>query len=301
MSDTLRWMGPARYNWSGFVTLLQNKAYCGEIELLLSDQCPRESEICSEKYVSLMNELNMCSTKFSTEESELSKNPLVKKMTGRFLAVNGFNIACRCQKVGTGPAPTAHLGDGCLDLVTIQQCSRISFFKKLMLLKSGRNQRMIVNENSPKNEVESSSSPDLANVQLLEPISPKSIPHYDLPYVHVHRVKAFRFSPSLSDAKEREQLSKEGVQKKIRSFSSARPMLEGEQVRGSLWCADGEALLNRGIFARVNRQLLTVYGCGPPNTICDSQLQKIFSIADVNLLQLGCDQVQEYIEVSEET
>ena len=52
-------------------------------------------------------------------------------LKGRFAAVNSFLISCRCRYAIDGPAPAAHLGDGCADLVVIHRCSRLDYTKHL--------------------------------------------------------------------------------------------------------------------------------------------------------------------------
>ena len=50
---------------------------------------------------------------------------------GRFAAVNSFLMSCRCRYSIEGPAPAAHLGDGCTDLVIVHRCSRFDYTKHL--------------------------------------------------------------------------------------------------------------------------------------------------------------------------
>ena len=52
-------------------------------------------------------------------------------LKGRFAAINSFLISCRCRYAIDGPAPAAHLGDGCSDLVVIHRCSRLDYTKHL--------------------------------------------------------------------------------------------------------------------------------------------------------------------------
>jgi len=51
---------------------------------------------------------------------------------GRFAAINSFLISCRCRYAFEGPAPAAHLGDGCSDLVLIRSCSRLDYTRHLI-------------------------------------------------------------------------------------------------------------------------------------------------------------------------
>lgn len=91
----------------------------------------------------------------------VSGDGLWRVKEGDFIGVNAFLIACRCAKSPRGPAPAAHLGDGCLDLVTVSRCSRVQFLRFLAHQTSSR-----------KNGV-----PE----------------HLKMPFVDVQRVRAFRF------------------------------------------------------------------------------------------------------------
>ena len=55
-----------------------------------------------------------------------------QKIKGRFIAVNCFVMPCRCALSPEGPASCAHLGDGCIDLVIIHECSRSDYLKHLI-------------------------------------------------------------------------------------------------------------------------------------------------------------------------
>ncbi len=82
-------------------------------------------------------------------------------LSGDFIAVNAFLISCRCAKSPRGPAPAAHLGDGCLDLITVNRCSRRSFLRYLVHLTDRK-----------------------------KDCCPE---HLKLPFVNAHRVRAFTF------------------------------------------------------------------------------------------------------------
>ncbi|VUZ53071.1 unnamed protein product [Hymenolepis diminuta] len=80
--------------------------------------------------------------------------------SGEFVAVNAFLISCRCAKSPLGPAPSAHLGDGYLDLILVRRCSRWKYLSYLVQLTNKRKDR--------------------------------STQHLRMPFVEAHRVKAFR-------------------------------------------------------------------------------------------------------------
>nr|CDS16261.1 ceramide kinase [Echinococcus granulosus] len=82
-------------------------------------------------------------------------------ITGDFVAVNAFLISCRCAKSPLGPAPTAHLGDGFLDLILVHQCSRLQYLRYLFHLTNQRKER--------------------------------HSQHLRMPFIKAHRVRAFQF------------------------------------------------------------------------------------------------------------
>lgn len=136
---------------------------------------------------------------------------------GSFIAINAFVQSCRCVKAAKGPAPWAHLGDGCIDLVLIRACSRRQFLQFLLRISSS-------SHNVLKSSSSSSESP------------------FDLPFVSVHRVCAFRFkglAHQLGSAAEkmenlpdyRSQPSLEWLRHSVKTHPS-----------DSIWCTDGETV-----------------------------------------------------------
>ncbi len=55
-----------------------------------------------------------------------------QKIKGRFVAINGFVMSCKCGKAPEGTASSAHLGDGCMDLVLIHECTRVDYASHLL-------------------------------------------------------------------------------------------------------------------------------------------------------------------------
>lgn len=51
---------------------------------------------------------------------------------GKFLAINITNMSCACPRSSKGLSPSAHLGDGSLDLILIRKCSRFNFLRFLL-------------------------------------------------------------------------------------------------------------------------------------------------------------------------
>ena len=66
------------------------------------------------------------------EEIVLTNKDGWQKVKGRFIAINSFAIACKCALAPSGTSPCSHLGDGCVDVVVIKECSRVEYAKHLV-------------------------------------------------------------------------------------------------------------------------------------------------------------------------
>ena len=62
-----------------------------------------------------------------------------KTVRGEFICVNAALVAGICSKTPHGVSPTAHLGNGCVDLVLVKKCSRINYLRHMLRLASGAN------------------------------------------------------------------------------------------------------------------------------------------------------------------
>nr|XP_028602131.1 ceramide kinase isoform X2 [Podarcis muralis] len=111
-SEGKRWMGPVRYDLSGFKTFLSHHYYEGTISLLPASHAvgsPRDKKHCRRD-----------------DEGEW------KVIRGKFLAINIANISCACPRSPKGLAPAAHLADGSSDLILVRKCSRFNFLRYLI-------------------------------------------------------------------------------------------------------------------------------------------------------------------------
>ncbi|XP_011299241.1 ceramide kinase [Fopius arisanus] len=129
-SEKFRWMGPQRYDYSGFKKIIANKGYEGEIELL-SDPChPAASTRC-------MKNCNRCISQMTDErgDKQISRKLIVR---GKFFMVNGANVSCACSKCPQGFSPHCHIGDGCLDIILVRHTSLINNIRMLWRLSSKR-------------------------------------------------------------------------------------------------------------------------------------------------------------------
>ncbi|XP_011175344.1 ceramide kinase [Solenopsis invicta] len=129
-SEKFRWMGPRRYDWSGFKKILANKGYEGEIELL-SDPChPAGSTRCMKNCLRCLQHMHN-----SIPDEEISRWLTVR---GKFFMVNGANVSCACSRSPMGFSPHCHVGDGCVDVILIRHTSLINNIRLLLRLSSKR-------------------------------------------------------------------------------------------------------------------------------------------------------------------
>ncbi|KAH0950646.1 hypothetical protein HN011_000416 [Eciton burchellii] len=129
-SEKFRWMGPRRYDWSGFKKILANRGYEGEIELL-SDPChPAGSTKC----------MKNCSRCQQHMHNTVPDEEITRWMTirGKFFMVNGANVSCACSRSPMGFSPHCHVGDGCVDVILIRHTSLINNIRLLLRLSSKR-------------------------------------------------------------------------------------------------------------------------------------------------------------------
>ncbi|XP_043283824.1 ceramide kinase isoform X2 [Venturia canescens] len=132
-SEKFRWMGPQRYDYSGFKKIIANKGYEGEIELL-SDPChPAASTKC-------MKNCNRCVQHMHkvVPDKEISRWLTVR---GKFFMVNGANVSCACTRSPQGFSPHCHIGDGCVDVILVRHTSLFNNIR--MLLRLGSKQKNV--------------------------------------------------------------------------------------------------------------------------------------------------------------
>lgn len=126
-SEKYRWMGPKRYDYSGFRKILANRGYLSEITILSSDEdSPATGPKCYKNCFKCGDE----SDKIEKPASDW------KTVRGRFFMVNGLNISCACAKAPNGFSPFCHIGDGCLDVVLIRHTSLINILRLLLRVSS---------------------------------------------------------------------------------------------------------------------------------------------------------------------
>ena len=176
-----RWMGPRRYDVSGGKTWMCNKGYKGKISFTIDhtsttnpknlkyrclNRCPtcegvseiidKEDNENAENEEAKLENRSMIDTSLQEEASTVT-------IEGKFISVTGAVTSCMSPKSPKGITPSAHLGDGNIDLIVVNKTSRLNYL------------RYLIRTNMP---------------------TPNYSP-FQLPFVNVYRVKEFTFSPSL--------------------------------------------------------------------------------------------------------
>lgn len=265
-SEKHRWMGPLRYDYSGAMVYMSNRSYAGIVQYLPADRLlssPRDKtrclsgcSVCSKSTERLFplsaDSTSLCSSnQFSSESDYEGKWVSVK---GRFRCVSLTCMSSSCPKSPLGLSPSAHLADGTGDLILVWDTHPLSFLKFLYRHTNSEDQ-------------------------------------FDLPFVEVHRVKAFRFFaspdeevyqdigvPSASVDKEDRACSVETVTHSGSQQYLVDRDMEKEQKTSpasflcgfcsrkppavSVWNCDGEILPFTEILCRVHGQLVRLYARG---------------------------------------
>ncbi|XP_038604457.1 ceramide kinase-like isoform X1 [Tachyglossus aculeatus] len=221
-----RWMGPLRYDYSGFKMVLGNRSYQGTVEFQKAEGTlshPRDSTRCRAGCLVCAG-----STKHpKRKDDEANRDSLPdpdsptegrwQSVEGSFVAVNLTCICSACPKSPEGLSPCAHLADGTADLVLVRRCSTVDFLRHLCRHTNRRDQ-------------------------------------FDLPFVSVHRVTALRFTPKVAEDWTEDQPILEP-----KSFFSG--LCPGEPLWSS-WSCDGESLPHAPLKAKVHHQLIRLFARG---------------------------------------
>jgi len=73
----------------------------------------------------------------STGGTQETSDSCWRSEIGKFVAVNSVTMSCSCDLSPPGMSPYCHLGDGCMDLILVSDCSRVDFLKFLMRTAKG--------------------------------------------------------------------------------------------------------------------------------------------------------------------
>ncbi|XP_066322260.1 ceramide kinase-like isoform X3 [Miscanthus floridulus] len=145
-SEKYRWMGPARYDFSGTMVFLKHRSYEAKVAFLETPYthsltasaedditgaqplqsrwkkprkviCRTNCSVCKEASTSRQN-----SEDVSENSRTLCENQKWVWSEGRFLSVGAAIISCRNERAPDGLVADAHLSDGFLHLLLIRDC-----------------------------------------------------------------------------------------------------------------------------------------------------------------------------------
>ncbi|XP_023718038.1 ceramide kinase isoform X2 [Cryptotermes secundus] len=129
-SEKFRWMGPKRYEYSGFKKFMANNGYEGEVTLLADSCSPSSGPKCMENCARCQSHAENEQNKTAQSHGEL------KTFRGKFFMVSGANVSCACTRSPNGISPFCHLGDGCVDVLIIKHTHLLNNLKLLLRLSS---------------------------------------------------------------------------------------------------------------------------------------------------------------------
>ncbi|XP_064632079.1 ceramide kinase-like isoform X2 [Lineus longissimus] len=186
-SEDLRWMGPKRYDYLGVKNFCRNKLYEGEVSFLpssnMKDSHPRDGTRCHAG-CEVCHEASQLHREKEGADSGSESMGNWRRIRGRFVSVNAYNMSCRCAKSPDGATPSGHLGDGYADLVLTSNCSRVNFLRHLMRT------------------------------------AKKDSDQFDFNFIQVHRVKEFKFKPLIEDMEEQVSESSNDGEQRLRRSST---------------------------------------------------------------------------------
>ncbi|XP_026558756.1 ceramide kinase [Pseudonaja textilis] len=226
-SEQKRWMGPARYDFSGLKTFLSHHYYEGTVSFLPATQAvgsPRDKKPCRTgcricKKSKLQLEKDQQKTEKEIKRDEEGEWKVIR---GKFLAINAVNISCACPRSPKGLSPAAHLADGSADLILVRKCSRLNFLRYLLRHTNQHDQ-------------------------------------FDFSFVEVYRIKKFRFTSKHFDDGDNDN---QGMRKKhFGQFCRDHPACCCLPP-SSTWNCDGETLDCSTIEVKVHCQLIKLFARG---------------------------------------
>ncbi|VAI47668.1 unnamed protein product [Triticum turgidum subsp. durum] len=146
-SENYRWMGPARYDFSGTMVFLKHRSYDAKVAFLENENShslaasaenvadevqPLQSRRKRSRKTICLANCSVCketSTTGQNSEDEIPNssqtihdNPKWIWSEGRFLSVGAAVISCRNERAPDGLVAEAHLSDGFLHLLLIRDC-----------------------------------------------------------------------------------------------------------------------------------------------------------------------------------
>jgi len=241
-SEKLRWMGPKRYDVAGFKKFMANRGYEGVVTFLSAqsgETSPQDNSRCRSG-CDVCNDVRDSGIQRTPQENPSSTR--WRSIKGRFISVIGANISCACAKSPEGLSPSAHLADGCLDLVLVKHTSRLQYLRHMIRITSKADQ-------------------------------------FNFDFVEVHRVREFYFRPLTEENEtgdEADGIEESGTREDDEERLAAKTSASTSRPRArSIWNVDGELVPHPAIHVKVHRQLIRLFARGieecedtPSCTVC---------------------------------
>ncbi|XP_028811391.1 ceramide kinase isoform X2 [Denticeps clupeoides] len=230
-SEKKRWMGPARYDFSGLKTFLTHHQYEGTVSYLPatgSVGSPRDRMKCRSGCHVCQHNSPLPSVDSLEDETKAvlangGPRDVWQVVRGKFVAINAASMSCACPRSPKGLSPSAHLSDGTTDLILVRKCSRLDFLRHLL-------------RHTNKDD------------------------QFDHPFVEVHRVRRFRFAPRHHDADSELDL-RDGGKGLFGQICRDHPAC-GCAAPRSTWSCDGETLPHTSIQVRVHSKIIQLFARG---------------------------------------
>lgn len=232
-SERKRWMGPARYDFSGVKMFLTHHYYEGSVSYLPARGImgtPRDVGKCRSGCVVCQHNGQLLSERAESYKMEEcldgESDSEWRTIRGKFLAINAASMSCACPRSPKGLSPAAHLADGTADLILVRKCSRFDFLRHLLRHTSKDDQ-------------------------------------FDHTFVEVHRVRRFRFVPRhcQSDSELELDLLENNKRQIFSQICRDHPACSCAPAYSS-WNCDGEILTHAAIDVRVHCQLIKLFARG---------------------------------------
>ncbi|DBA70237.1 TPA: hypothetical protein ACH3X2_012144 [Trebouxia sp. C0005] len=139
-SEKLRWMGPARYNIQGAITLFRGKAYTARISWLPAPLPGRGRSVCGANCtvcVSGHPNHSHTSTAFNQPSQKSLEAGSWQHVEGDFKSVMAIVTPCRSDQSALGLSPYGHLSDGRIQMVLVHKCSVLKYLRFLAAIPRG--------------------------------------------------------------------------------------------------------------------------------------------------------------------
>jgi ceramide kinase len=134
-SEQHRWLGPKRYEYSGFKKFLLNRAY--DVEIMIQEEPEaNDSDVIIDcdgnQTLKCYESCSKCSLMTKNENKDDETEEKYRKISGKIFMIVGANISCACQRSPSGISPYLHVGDGYNDIIIVRHSSYWNNLKFLL-------------------------------------------------------------------------------------------------------------------------------------------------------------------------